>query len=170
MRLEYLFLRLRNTLGIPFKPENELSKLDISRGQTVLDFGCGIGSFTPPVAQLVGAEGKVFALDKEPYALETVRKAAQKKGLTKIEAILSECDTLLPAHSVDLILFYGVLPDIEDPAAVLKELHRMLKPGGTLSTRSCFRITREGVMRIINATGLFTLRSEKGRILSFLPV
>jgi ubiquinone/menaquinone biosynthesis C-methylase UbiE len=170
MKLEYLVLRLRNWLGIPFKPEKELAKLDISKGQTILDFGCGIGSFTLPVAQLVGNRGKVFALDKEPSALKTVQKAAQRKGLVNVETIRSDCDTGLHNHSVDLILFYGVLPDIKEPVVVLKEFHRVLKPNGTLSTRYCFRMSRETLLQIIGATGLYTLHAEKGHILNFAPV
>jgi ubiquinone/menaquinone biosynthesis C-methylase UbiE len=170
MKFEYVILRLRNRLGIPFKPEKELSKLSISNGQTVLDFGCGIGSFTLPLAHLVGAGGKVFALDREPSALKVVRRAAKRKGLTQIETILSDHDTGLPARSVDLALFIGVLPHLEDAMPVLAELHRVLKPGGILATRHCFRISRENLLRIIDATGMYVLRAERGHMLSYTPV
>jgi ubiquinone/menaquinone biosynthesis C-methylase UbiE len=143
MKPEYIILRLRNWLGIPFKPERELAKLRIARGQTVLDFGCGIGSFTLPLAQLVGSRGKVFAVDREPSALKVVRRVAQKEGLTQIGTILSDCDTGLLAHSVDLALLVGVLPHLVDATPVLAELHRVLKPGGILATRHCFRVSRE---------------------------
>lgn len=46
----YAMLKLRDRTGIPFKPENELVKVRISEGETVLDFGCGYGSFSLPVA------------------------------------------------------------------------------------------------------------------------
>jgi ubiquinone/menaquinone biosynthesis C-methylase UbiE len=157
-------------LGIPFKPEKELSKLNISNGQTVLDFGCGIGSFTLPLAHLVGAGGKVFALDIEPSALKVVQRAAKREGLAQIETILSDCDTGLPNHSIDLVLLIGVLPYLEDAEPVLTELHRVLKPGGVLATRHCFRISRETLLRIMDATGMYVLRAEKGHMLSYTPV
>jgi ubiquinone/menaquinone biosynthesis C-methylase UbiE len=170
MKFEYVILRLRNRLGIPFKPEKELSKLNISNGQTVLDFGCGIGSFTLPLAQLVGDGGKVFALDVEPSALKAVQRAAKREGLAQIETILSDCDTGLPDHSIDMVLFIGVLPHLEDAKPVLAELHRVLKPGGVLATRHCFRVSKEQVLQAINATDLFKLQMENGHMLAFAPV
>jgi len=58
LRIEYFLLELRNKLGIPFKPEKELNKLNIGEGQKILDYGCGIGSFIFPIADLVGEKGK----------------------------------------------------------------------------------------------------------------
>jgi len=42
-----------------------LERIGISKGQTVLDFGCGYGIYTIPVAKIVGKQGRVYALDKE---------------------------------------------------------------------------------------------------------
>ena len=48
--------------------------------------------------------------------------------------------------SVDVVLFYGVLPEIKDKESVLRELHRVLKPDGYLSTRFCFRIKKDRIL------------------------
>jgi len=167
LRLEYLFLGLRDRFGIPFKPEEEIKKLDIKQGQVVLDFGCGIGSYTIPVAKLVGERGRVYALDKQPLALKKVEERAEKEGLHNIRTILSDGDTGLPDESIDIILLYGVLPEIEDKDFVLRELHRVLKPSGYLSTRYCFRMKRDRVLKVIGATNLYSLLEQKGHILNF---
>ena len=166
-RIEYWLLGLRDKVGIPFKPEEEVRKLNFKEGQKVLDYGCGIGSYTFPVARLVGEEGRVYALDKEPLAVKKVRERARREGLHNIETILSDCDTGLPDESVDVILLYGVLPEIEDKERLLRELYRVLKPSGYLSTRFCFRMKKERILEIMEGTNLFSLREQKGCILNF---
>jgi len=166
-RLEYIFLRLRDRIGIPFKPEEEVKKLDIKQGQVILDFGCGIGSYTIPVAKLVGERGKVYALDRQPFALKKVKERAEKEGLQNIYTILSDGDTGLPDESIDIILLYGVLPEIEDKDFVLRELYRVLKTSGYLSTRYCFRMKRDRILEIMNTTNLYSLVEQKDHILNF---
>jgi len=170
LRIEYFLLGLRDKFGIPFKPERELNKLDIAGGQKILDYGCGIGSFTFPAANLVGEKGKVYALDKQPSAVRMIEEKARTKGFHNIDTILSDGDTGLPDESVDVILLYGVLPEIKDKESVLGELYRVLKPDGYLSTRFCFRMKRDEVLQIMQVTGLFSLRGRKGHILNFAKI
>jgi len=165
--MEYSLLGLRDKLGFPFKPEEELNKLNLEKGQKILDYGCGIGSYTFPAAKLVGEEGKVYALDKQPLAVKKVEEEAKMEGINNIATILSDGDTGLPDKSVGVILLYGVVPEIKDRKSLLKELYRVLKPNGYLSTRSCFRMKKDKVLEIMQATGLFSLRGQKGHILNF---
>ncbi len=167
IKTEYFFLVLRDRFGIPFKPKEEIKKLNLKKGQIVLDYGCGIGSYTFPAAKLVGKTGKVYALDKQPLAIRKVKKRAQKEEIYNIETILSDKKTELLDESVDIVLLYGVLPEIEDKKSLLKELYRVLKPGGCLSTRYCFKIKKEKVIEIVKTIKLFSLIEEKGQILNF---
>ena len=167
LRTEYFFLGLRDRLGIPFKPEEEIKKLSLRKGQVVLDYGCGIGSYTFPAAKLVSKTGKVYALDKQLLAIRKVKKRAQKEGIHNIETILSDKKTELPNESVDIVLLYGVLPEAEDKKSLLKELYRVLKPAGRLSTRYCFKIKKEKVIEIVEVIKLFSLIEEKDQILNF---
>jgi len=166
-RIEYFLLGLRDKFGIPFKPEKELNKLNIEEGRKILDYGCGIGSYTLPAASLVGKEGRVYALDKQPSAIKRVEEKAQMEGFSNIDTILSDEGTGLPGESVDIILLYGVLPEIKSKESLLRELYRVLKPNGYLSTRFCFRMKRGRILGIMEATGLFSLREQKGYLLNF---
>jgi len=166
-RIEYFFLGLRDKSGIPFKPEEEINKLGLKEGQKILDYGCGIGSYTFPAAKIVGKKGKVYALDKQPLVIEKIEKRAKREGFSNIDTILSDRDTGLVDESIDVILLYGVLPEIEDKKSLLRELHRVLKPNGYLSTRFCFRIKKEELLEIIGRSNLFDLREQKGHILNF---
>jgi len=166
IRAEYFLLGLRDRFGIPFNPREELNKLDIREGQIILDYGCGIGSYTFPIAKLVGNSGRVYALDKEPVAVTRIEEEAKKQGLRNIITILSDRETGLRDDSVDVVLFYGVLPEIKDKESVLRELYRVLKPDGYLSTRFCFRIKKDRIFEIMESAG-FSLTEQKGHILNF---
>lgn len=130
MALEF---RLKARSG---RPERVLAEAGIAAGAVVLDFGCGPGRYTIPVARRVGPSGKVFALDLHPLALRYVEKAARRAGVDNVEGLLSDgLPVPLPDASVDAVLLYDTLHDVGDPARVLHELHRVLRPGGVLSFR-----------------------------------
>jgi len=165
IRIEYFLLGLRDKLGIPFRPEQEIEKLNIKPGENILDFGCGIGSWTFPAAKLVEKKGKVYALDKTPLALTKIKQRIQREGFHNINTI--DSIATLPDQSIDVILLYGVLPEIEDRESLLKELARVLKRNGYLSTRYCFRIKKEKVLEIMRMGDLFCFKEQKNHILNF---
>ena len=165
--LRYLLLRLRDRTGIPVSARKEMGKLNIKEGQTILDYGCGIGSYTLPISRLVGTKGKVYALDKRPLTIKRVKERIRKESLHNIDTILSDGDTGLPDGSIDVILLYGVLPEIEDKGALLRELHRILKMDGYLSTRFCFRMKKDKLTEVIETPNLYSLIEQKGHILNY---
>jgi len=73
--------------------ENILAEVGIKQGYTILDYGCGSGSYTIPAARLVGESGKIYALDIHPLAVRRVQKIVVKKKLANIITILSDCAT-----------------------------------------------------------------------------
>lgn len=152
---------------IHFRPERELNKLNIEEVQKILDYGCGIGSFTLPLASLVGEKGEIHALDKEPSAIKRIEEKAKREGFSNIDTILSDGDTGLLDRSVDVILLYGVSPEIKDKESLLRELYRVLKPRGYFSARFCFRMKKDKVIEIVETTGLFLLTEQRGHILNF---
>ena len=110
----------------------ELEAAGIRPGMRLLDFGCGPGRYTLPAAEIVGAQGAVCAFDVHPLALITVDKEARRRGLTSVCIINSDCETGLDAESVDVVLLYYALHDIEKKEAVLNEIHRILRREGRL--------------------------------------
>jgi len=56
--------------------EDVLRRIGITEGQKVLDFGCGSGNYTIPIAKIVGDEGTVYALDKNSYSLNELMQRA----------------------------------------------------------------------------------------------
>ncbi|MCK4829470.1 methyltransferase domain-containing protein, partial [bacterium] len=116
------------------KEETELA--GINTGDYILDFGCGPGFNAIPATQKVGDEGKVFALDINPRAIEIVKKKKRKYNLTNIHTILSDCDTKLKSQSIDVVYLHNTFPMIKNKENVLDELYRVLKVNGKLSYMS----------------------------------
>ena len=158
-RLMSLVIRLRDLR----LPRGEILKeVGIQTGFRVLDFGCGPGSYVPAVSDLVGPSGKVYALDIHPLAVQGVQRLVSRRGLTNVGTILSDCQTGLPNDFVDVALLYDIYHDLGEPDRVLKELHRVLKPGGFLSF-SDHHMKGEEIMARITAGALFCL-AGKGRM------
>ena len=64
-----------------------LSEVGIGEGQSILDFGCGSGTYTIPAAKLVGRNGRVYALDVSQGALEKLSEENPPTDLPKKEAL-----------------------------------------------------------------------------------
>jgi len=127
MSLTYKFRDLR-------QPRiNILKEARIKLGFSVLDYGCGPGSYIEPTTELVGKSGRIYALDIHPLAIQKVRDIAVKRHLENLGTIQSDCKTGLPDDSIDLVLLYDTFHSLSDPNRVLGELHRVLKPKGILS-------------------------------------
>jgi len=112
-----------------------LERTGITRGQLVLDFGCGSGMYTIPAAKIVGEQGRVYALDKDKKALDELMQKAESTGLRNIERMDTSGGLKidLPDESVDVVLLFDVLhsyyfPQADDRRTLLNEIHRIMKP------------------------------------------
>ena len=111
-----------------------LDRLGIHPGDTVLELGPGPGVFTLPVAQRVGPRGRVIAVDIQPEMIARLEARLRWAGVTNVEAHTASAYELpIPDESIDRAFLITVLLEIPDPNRALKELQRVLKPGGVLS-------------------------------------
>ena len=102
--------------------------------QVVVDIGGGTGGFAVRVA---GMGHRVTVVDPSPDALAALARRADEQGVadrvTGQQGDLADLLDLLPAGSVDLVLCHGVLGLVDDPAAALRTVGAVLRPGGGLS-------------------------------------
>jgi ubiquinone/menaquinone biosynthesis C-methylase UbiE len=111
-------------------PEPLLQEAGFASGSTVLDIGAGTGFWTAPLAALVGPEGRVIAVDIEPIMLDELRALIAEKGLQNVDIVQSdEVSIPLPDRVADSAVLGFMLHHPPDPAAFLREVRRLLKPG-----------------------------------------
>jgi ubiquinone/menaquinone biosynthesis C-methylase UbiE len=157
------YLKLRERFE---KPQKRLANAGLDRGQVVLDYGCGIGSYALPAAWIVGDEGRVYALDVHPLAIKAVERRVREGDLSNIATIHSDRETGLSDESVDVILLYDVLHSVPDKVALLQELYRILKPGGLLSVLPD-HMEEEVFLRMMEAGDRFVLQDRQGKVFAF---
>ena len=112
---------------------NPFSLGPISQGETVLDVGCGAGIDAIFAAKMVGATGAVAGIDLVPEMLARARENARLAGVANITFIESSAEKLpFPNKSFDVVISNGVFNLVVDKQKALKEVFRVLKPGGRL--------------------------------------
>jgi len=157
-----VWLRWLVELDNPFTKTNRAAvitgHLELQTGMTVLDAGCGPGRVAIPVAQRVGPEGAVVAVDIQPGMLKRAQEKARDAGITNIEFVEAGLgEGQLGRNRFDRALLVTVLGEIPDREAALKEVHDALKPGGVLSVTEIifdphFQ-SRKTVTRLAEAAG-----------------
>ncbi len=116
-------------------PGDTLGLYGVGAGMTVLDLGCGTGVFTVEMANRVGANGLVHAVDIQRELLVAADKRLAGAGLSE-RVHLHWCgayDLPLADDSVDVAVLIATLPQIPDRFRALAEVRRVLKPEGRLA-------------------------------------
>jgi ubiquinone/menaquinone biosynthesis C-methylase UbiE len=118
--------------GLMHNPEKILDGY-IESGQTVLDLGCGSGTFTIAKAKMVGETGKVIAVDVQDAMLQIVRKKAAKEGVeSHIITHKSESSRIGISDKVDFALAFYMVHEVPNVEAFLREIVSILKSRGKL--------------------------------------
>lgn len=97
----------------------------------VVDFGCSLGHYSIPLAQVVGQEGRVYGIDMNK---ESTHKLLQRSVLNNVEIHNEEIIDILPFkdNGINGILFYDIIHEL-DIDHMIQESHRILKKNGILS-------------------------------------
>lgn len=100
-------------------------------GDRVLDAGCGTGRALPPLRAAVGPSGTVLGVDLTPAMLE----AAVRAGRDRAGRLLLADVSALPVRSasLDAVFAAGLIAHLPRPAENLRELARVVRPGGVLA-------------------------------------
>jgi arsenite methyltransferase len=114
-----------------------LLKAGVKEGETVVDLGSGVGIDCFVAARLVGSSGKVIGIDMTDAMLEQAnnfnKKVAKTLGFNVVEFRKGVIEQIPVAdNSVDLVVSNCVLNLSSNKEEVLREIHRILRPGGRM--------------------------------------
>src|SRR3954451_12841162 len=113
---------------------NPTAFASLREGETVVDLGSGGGLDVLLAARRVGPSGRAIGIDMTPQMIDLAQRNAAKSGLANVEFHLAPIDRLpLADQSVDCVISNCVINLATDKPAVLREIARVLKPGGRLA-------------------------------------
>jgi ubiquinone/menaquinone biosynthesis C-methylase UbiE len=103
-------------------------------GDTAVDLGCGPGFFTLPLAEMVGDQGSVIAVDLQQAMLDKVSTSAERKGLaSRIRLHRCEVGSLgLDSERADFALAFWMVHEVPDQWRFFRESHELLRSGARL--------------------------------------
>ena len=117
-------------------PDSIVNEFGVREGMSIADFGSGAGYFTILMAERVGKEGRVYALDIMESALDSVREKAKAAGLENVEAIRTNLEVVgssgLSDQSQDIVLLANILFQSEKKVDIIRETKRVLKDNDSL--------------------------------------
>jgi len=107
--------------------------LRLEPGASVADVGAGKGEWTVGLARAVAPGGRVWATEVDSELVEAIRERVEDEELARVEVVLGgERATGLPASCCDAVLLRLVYHHLKEPAPILADLRRALRPGGRM--------------------------------------
>jgi ubiquinone/menaquinone biosynthesis C-methylase UbiE len=117
----------RQTRRGPLLPD-WMDAIGVKAGDRVLEVGSGPGYFTLILADRVGPDGLVYAVDRSADALASLEARQSERGITQVRRIVADAATLEADLQADCALATMVLHHVEDGPALVRNLHRLLRP------------------------------------------
>lgn len=112
---------------------NPFSLGEIKPGETVVDVGSGAGIDSLIAAHMVGPNGRVTGIDMTDAMIAKASSSAKASGAANVEFVQGQAEDLpVKAESVDVVISNGVFNLVPGKVAALREMFRVLKPGGKL--------------------------------------
>jgi SAM-dependent methyltransferase len=107
-----------------------LERLGLAPGWRCADIGAGGGDVTVALAEMVGREGRIYAVDSDPAARDEVARAAAVAGQAQVLAVTQSGEELRLPEEVDLAFCRFLLLHVHSPIVVLRRMAAAVRPGG----------------------------------------
>jgi ubiquinone/menaquinone biosynthesis C-methylase UbiE len=124
-----------------------LERFGITRGDTVLDVGAGAGKTSSEISDMVGGDGRVVSLD---YAEKMLAEGKKSPGVRNADFLCADVSSLpVRDGTMDKILVFSAFPHFSEPGHAVREMARVLKPGGRLLI---LHATSSGILNAFHAS------------------
>jgi SAM-dependent methyltransferase len=107
-----------------------LDRLGLREGWRCADVGAGGGDVTVALAELVGRDGRVYAVDSDPRARDEVARAAAAAGTAQVLAVTQAAEDLTLPEALDLAFCRFLLLHVHVPLVALRRMAGAVRPGG----------------------------------------
>ena len=107
-----------------------LERLRLEPGWTCVDVGAGAGDVAVALAELVEAQGRIYAVDRDPVRVGEVAQLAAAASHAQVIALQQDAEELILPEQVDLAFCRFLLLHVVDPIRVLRRMGAVTKPGG----------------------------------------
>jgi len=146
--------------------------LDPQPGERLLEIGPGTGYYTLPVSGWLSPGGTLDVLDVQQEMLDHTLRRAREDGIDNITATLADARELpFPDDSFDGAYLVTVLGEVPDQDAALRELRRVVRPGGRVVVGELFgdphMVTHAALARRAEPAGLSVERKLGGALWHF---
>jgi ubiquinone/menaquinone biosynthesis C-methylase UbiE len=115
-------------------PEQNITKLGLSEGMRLADFGAGTGAYSKAASSRVGTTGKIYAVEVQKELVKKLDDEKKKWGLSNVECIWGNIEkrggTKIADQSMDAVVISNVLFQAEDKLGMIDEAKRILKKNG----------------------------------------
>ncbi len=115
------------------KPDVIIKAAGAAENMVVVDVGCGTGFYSFPLAQVVGSDGLVYAVDLSKDMISLLAKEMEQRSVRNIRPVLShEASIPLADKIADMVVNVNMFHEAEDRDAFIMELKRLMKDDGRL--------------------------------------
>lgn len=102
----------------------------VKPGYTIVDIGCGPGFFSIPMANMVGKNGKVIAVDLQETMLSKLKlKAISRKVEDRIKLVHCDVNDIKVDEKADFILTFWMVHEVDNVSSLFQQIISIMKPG-----------------------------------------
>ena len=127
-----------------------ISMMNIREGDIVLDMGCGTGRQALNVSDIIGPAGRLIGIDPSSHRIKIADERLRSHDVSNVSLLVGRCEDLsaFANDSFDHAYFCSSFHWVDDKKAALREIFRVLRPGGSIAMTTLDRNNHNGIRNI----------------------